>query len=204
LLGHYWLSGAGPETQKLAQDGSRCVGVPNWGILKIRQKVKVCGQAGSIMPSAKYDTFCKTQFAWLKDFPAYVKCRACNKIETGDMNHLFRHGMIAFAALVAVAIGFATPAQAWWRGGVFVGVAPLPFFVGPPVVYPYYPPPYYAPPYYAPGVTYSPIPGNVSPGSSGRSCYAASYVCPLDQNIAPGGACSCPSNTGGRIGGRAG
>jgi hypothetical protein len=113
------------------------------------------------------------------------------------MTQFFRRSAIALAAVGALAISHATPAHAWVRGGVFFGVAPVPFFVGPPVVYPPY---YYPPAYYPPPVTYSPAPGAVS----GRACYSGNYVCPLDQSVPAGTACSCPTNGGGRIGGRAG
>jgi hypothetical protein len=115
------------------------------------------------------------------------------------MNQFFRRSMIALAAIGALATGYSAPAHAWWRGGVIVGVPPIPFFAPPPVVYPpyYYPPAYYPPP----PAAYTPAPGYAQ---GGRSCYAGGYVCPLNQPILPGGTCSCPTNGGGRVGGTAG
>jgi hypothetical protein len=108
---------------------------------------------------------------------------------------IVRKTIIALAALGAVAVSFASPAHAWWRGGVVVGVAPVPYFFGPPVVYP----PYYYPPVYAPPpVSYAP-----APSVTGRACYAGPYVCPLEVAVPTGNPCSCPTNGGGRIGGRA-
>jgi len=112
------------------------------------------------------------------------------------MTRIFQKTFIALAAVGVLAMGFAAPAHAWWRGGVFVGVAPVPFLVGPPVVYPPY---YYPPAYYPPPVTYTP-----APSAPGRACYAGTYVCPLDQAVPSGSSCSCPTNGGGRAGGRAG
>jgi hypothetical protein len=111
--------------------------------------------------------------------------------------------LIAASAAVAVGLGlFAAPgtANAWWRGGVFIGA---PVVVGP--VYPppvYYPPPpvYYAPP---PPVVYAP-PGATAPSQSAQSCYAGPYVCPLQYAMPAGATCSCYSNQGQPIPGRAG
>jgi hypothetical protein len=61
----------------------------------------------------------------------------------------------ALMALVFVG-AFAAPAHAWWRGGVWVGVAPAPYYYAPPHYYApppvvYAPPPvYYPPPAYSP------------------------------------------------------
>ncbi len=91
-----------------------------------------------------------------------------------------------------------SPAQAWWRGGFFVGA---PFYYPPPVYYPpppvYYPPPpvYYAPPpaaYVAPGTAYAAQPG--------RTCFAGSYTCPLGANVPAGAGCSCPTGRGNAYG----
>jgi hypothetical protein len=71
-----------------------------------------------------------------------------------------RHSLLralSAAALVGLALLPAT-AQAWWRGGVFVGLPPV--VVGPPA----YPPPYYYPPYYAPAPY---APGYPPPGYGG-------------------------------------
>jgi len=111
------------------------------------------------------------------------------------MNQFFRKSIIAGAAVAALAVSYAAPAHAWWRGGVVV--APFPFVVGPPVVYPPY---YYPPAYYPPPAAYTPAPSTVQ---GGRACYAGGYVCPLNQPIPSGAACSCPTNGGGRIGGTA-
>lgn len=119
-----------------------------------------------------------------------------------------------FPKVAATAVAFATlsavlapsPAQAWWRGGVWVGVAP-PLYYAPP----YYPPPpvYYAPPppvYYAPPppVVYTPPNFYAAPQQQySQSCYAGPYTCPLQRPAPAGSACSCPSNQG-RAYGRAG
>ena len=115
----------------------------------------------------------------------------------------------ALIALVAVgAAALPTTAQAYWRGGVWFGVAPI---------VPFYPPVYLAPPvvYAPPPVVYTPPgfavtpPGFVPPGyggpgsnvlpqrsAEGASCYAGAYVCPLRNETPLGGACSCPGNSG--------
>lgn len=98
------------------------------------------------------------------------------------------------------------------RARVFVGVGfGVPFYgpgyFAPP---PFYPPPvYYAPPpmYYPspPPVVYTPPPPVYSraPSASGQSCYAGSYVCPMDRPVAAGAGCYCLGNGGQRISGRA-
>jgi hypothetical protein len=116
------------------------------------------------------------------------------------------------ATALALAIGpvaLPSAANAWWRGGFVVGIAPPPVYFGPPVVYP--PPVVYAPPPYAPPpVVYAPpaesyVPPSVyaPPGAPGTTCYAGRYVCPLAQPFAPGSACSCPDNYGRRAYGQA-
>jgi hypothetical protein len=116
-----------------------------------------------------------------------------------------RPRVAALGILALGSVALASPAHAWWRGGVVVGVAPPPFYFGPPVYYPpppvvYAPPPVvYAPPgpaYGAPGV-YSPPPGFA------QSCYAGPYMCPLTQSFPAGSACSCPDNYGRRVYGQA-
>jgi hypothetical protein len=114
------------------------------------------------------------------------------------MRQFLRSAVIALTVAGAVAVSVPTPAHAWYRGGFFFGVAPFPVVVGPPVVYA--PPPYYAPGYYPPPpVAYTPAPGAI-----GRACYSGPYVCPLSAPVPVGGACSCPTNGGGRVGGRSG
>lgn len=54
----------------------------------------------------------------------------------------------AVLGCLALSAGLASPANAWWRGGFFIGV-PGPFVFAPPVYAPprvYAPPPMYAPP----------------------------------------------------------
>jgi hypothetical protein len=108
------------------------------------------------------------------------------------MKLVFRSAILAAAALGAVAVTAPSPALAWYHGGVFVGISPFPVFVGPPVVYA--PPAYYP---YPPPVAYTPVP-------AGRSCYTATFACPIAPSIAPGAPCSCPTAGGGLAGGRAG
>ena len=94
---------------------------------------------------------------------------------------------------------------------VFVGIG-VPFygpsFYPPPVYYP--PPPVYYPPppvvYAPPPQVYSPPPQAYSPQArtgGGQSCYAESYVCPMDRPVAAGGSCYCLGNGGQRVWGRA-
>jgi hypothetical protein len=108
--------------------------------------------------------------------------------------------MLAAGAALSAGLCLPGQAQAWWRGGVFIGVPPV--IVGPPV---YYPPPVYAPPpvvYAPPPVVYAPPPPSYAP--EGPRCYAGAYVCPLQGAVPPGGACSCYGNAGQLIPGRAG
>lgn len=105
---------------------------------------------------------------------------------------------LSFTLLALLAAGAAllpAPAQAWWRGGVWVGVAPIPFpvpFYAPPPVY-YAPPPVFvAPP---PPVVFDPSQGQQT-AQAGFSCAAGAYVCPLEQPLQPGTPCSCPGNRG--------
>ena len=116
---------------------------------------------------------------------------------------------LAFCALALALAGatlVTTPAAAWWRGGVWVGVpigvgvAPYPY----PYPYPYsYPAPY---PYYAPPAGYyygapaqTPVPGQPQtnaqpqgPVTYGATCYAGVYVCAAPAKTAVGQTCSCP------------
>ncbi len=97
----------------------------------------------------------------------------------------------------------ATPASAWWRGGVWIGVPPV--VVGPGVVAPYYPYPYpyypYYPPYYAPPPAYYPPPAatpvpqkqsSVGPVTYGAICHAGVYSCAAPARTPVGDGCSCP------------
>jgi hypothetical protein len=113
---------------------------------------------------------------------------------------VLRRAAVAMA-LCAAMVGLAgSPAQA----RVFVGIG-FPF-IGPG----YYPAPYYYPPppvYYAPPpVMYAPPPPqnySQAPSGGGQTCYAGSYVCPMDRPVATGGSCYCPGNGGQRVWGRA-
>lgn len=111
----------------------------------------------------------------------------------------FRSTVSRVAVMLALgAAALPTAAQAWWRGGVVIGVAPPR----------YYPPPVYVPPpvyYYAPPpVIYAPPPFYVAPPSQyARRCYAGPYICPLQPPGPAGSLCSCPANQG-RAYGRAG
>ncbi len=101
----------------------------------------------------------------------------------------------ALGAMLLIALAPMAPADAWWRGGFFVGI-PGPVVVGPPVVYAAPPPVYYAPP----PVYFAPPPGYPAPQSyaaaPGRTCYAGNYVCPLAEAYPPGSTCSCPTGRG--------
>jgi hypothetical protein len=109
-------------------------------------------------------------------------------------------------AVLAAMLGWAAPPA---RARVFVGIG-IPFygpgFYPPPVYYPpppvYYPPPpvYYTPP--PPPVVYSPPQTYSQAPAGGQSCYAGSYVCPMDHPVAAGAGCYCPGNGGQRIWGK--
>ena len=115
-------------------------------------------------------------------------------------------GLLGAGVLAAAVIAVTPkPAEAWWRGGFYVG-GPA-FFVGPPVVYPppvvYAPPPVvYTPP---PPVVYTPPQAGYAPGpqSAAPSCVAGPYVCPLPPSYNGNGSCSCFDNAGRRIFGQA-
>lgn len=124
--------------------------------------------------------------------------------------------LVRGTALIAIAGGLmagwaaVTPAAAWWHGGFFVGVAPAPLYVGPPVAYPppvYYasppPPVYYPPP--SPPAWYTPPPAATAapPAPTGQSCFAGAYVCPMDHPVPSGSACYCLSNERSKVWGRA-
>jgi len=86
----------------------------------------------------------------------------------------------AFAGLALFTFALAaTPASAWWRGGVWIGVPPV--IVGPGY---YYPPPYYYPPYW-PGYYYPP-PGYAAPPAAPASVTASKGP------VTYGSMCSCP------------
>ena len=123
---------------------------------------------------------------------------------------LFVH-MAAVTGLLATAA--ATPAAAWWQGGIGYGPGYGPgygsgwgygggyrsgIYLGLPL-----PPRVYAPPpvVYAPPAYYPPPPVYLAP-SAAQQCYAGPYVCPLDAPAVIGGSCSCPANRG-RVFGRA-
>jgi hypothetical protein len=126
---------------------------------------------------------------------------------------------LAVAGALAGAAFVATPAKAWWRGGVWIGVPPV--VVGPPAYYPppypyYYPPPYpsaypyypYYPPAYPPGYAAPPPPAQTpmpqtqsgdtaqtpsnQPVAYGATCYAGVYTCAAAANTPVGAVCSCP------------
>ncbi len=105
--------------------------------------------------------------------------------------------MVAFS-LVAGALA-TTPASAWWRGGVWIGVPPI--VVGPAYYPPYYPPAYYPPGYYYPPPGYYAPPAQTAPSGQkqaqgpvvyGSMCYAGVYSCPAAAKSPVGGVCSCP------------
>jgi len=121
-----------------------------------------------------------------------------------------RLALFAGAAFVALAtVAMPSPARAWWRGGVVIG---LPVFVGPPAVVVQQPPVVYAP---GPPVIYAPPqaqgqwqgqgqgqwqgqgspPGGYS-SAQAPSCYAGPYVCPMAQAAPAGSSCACNDNNG--------
>jgi hypothetical protein len=122
-----------------------------------------------------------------------------------------RAGMlVACAAILGGTMFAAAPAQAWWRGGVWIGVPPV--VVGAPAYYPpyYYPPAYYPPYGYYPPPAYPypagpqsvPAPQTQSQTTTttqtntqvayGSTCYAGVYVCPAPGSTAIGAGCACP------------
>jgi hypothetical protein len=118
---------------------------------------------------------------------------------------------LAVAAVIGGAAFAATPAEAWWHGGVFIGLPPV---VVAPAPYPYYYPPYYYPPAYYPPYPYAypPPPAQEPPQSNGApntgapgtpnsgggkvaygaSCYAGIYHCAAPAYTPIGETCSCP------------
>ncbi len=119
---------------------------------------------------------------------------------------------LAVAAVIGGAAFAATPAQAWWHGGVFIGLPPVVVGAAP---YPYYYPPYYYPPAYYPPAYYPPYPYAYPPASAGApaqpqahgngaptadggkvaygaSCYAGFYHCAAPAYTPIGETCSCP------------
>ncbi|GAB0119763.1 hypothetical protein [Acidisoma sp. 7E03] len=115
-------------------------------------------------------------------------------------------------ALLACLTLSATPAHAWWRGGVWVA-GPGPAYWGPPpVVYPppvvVAPPPvYYAPPpvvYAPPAVVYPAPPAPYFPPqpqsatAAARSCITPTMSCAMTVARAPGSGCYCSDSTGDR------
>lgn len=122
-----------------------------------------------------------------------------------------RFGGAAVLAAAVVTLAIPQNADAWWRGGVFMGISPAPFVWGPHYWGPrYYAPYYYAPPVvaypppiYAPPPAYVPAPSYSTPRASGPACYAGQYVCPLARPAPAGADCTCPSE-GGRVPGRVG
>jgi hypothetical protein len=106
----------------------------------------------------------------------------------------WRSAVLAGLTLLIGALAV-TPASAWWRGGVWIGVPPV--VIGPGY---YYPPPYYYPPYW-PGYYYPP-PGYAAPPAAqasakgpvtyGSMCYAGVYSCAAAAKSPVGSGCSCP------------
>ena len=112
---------------------------------------------------------------------------------------------ISVRALTSVAaLLLPVSAHAYWRGGIWVGVAP-PLYPLPPPVYavppPVYavPPPVYAvpPPYgYGGGYVAPPQYGYGGPPPAGGVCDAGQWVCPLNAPTPVGNSCACPTNQG--------
>jgi hypothetical protein len=125
---------------------------------------------------------------------------------------------VASLAAAVAAGGLLTPqpAQAWWRGGVWVGgpgyypyrpyyYAPRPYYYAPPPVYVAPPPVVVAPPpvvYAAPPPAYYPPPP-APYAALARTCFAPSLSCPMEVARAPGAACYCSDALGNRSWGTA-
>lgn len=111
-------------------------------------------------------------------------------------------------AVAMAALALATPAHAWWRGGMYFGFPGfLPYYYPPPVVYaPSYPYPYPYPspyPYSYPPPAYYPPPGMAAPQQAGPACHAGAVICPLTRPAAIAAPCTCPTKFGpisGRVG----
>jgi len=129
-------------------------------------------------------------------------------------------GAAALGAVLAGLTLHATPAEAWWRGGVWVA-GPGPAYWGPPpMVYPppvvVAPPPvYYAPPpvvYAPPTIVYpAPVPAPPAPyfppqpaapaqsPAAARSCVTQTLSCAMTVSRAPGSGCYCTDQSGDRM-----
>jgi hypothetical protein len=104
---------------------------------------------------------------------------------------------VALAAAALAVVFLPTPAKAWFRGGVYVGVAPPPFFYPPPFYYG--PPVYYPPPpayYGAPPLAYAAPPPPAATAPAAQSCYAGPLVCPMEHPSATGNTCWCTGSSG--------
>ncbi len=128
--------------------------------------------------------------------------------------HRVRRATLALIAGIAAvpmaALVDGHPAQAWWRGGVWVPgpgygpyrpyYGPRPYYYAPPIVVA--PPPvYYAPPpvvYAAPPPPPVYYPPPTAPYAVARTCFAPALNCPMEVPRAPGSACYCSDSTGGR------
>ena len=116
------------------------------------------------------------------------------------LNAIARWRALSLSVLAVGAAVLATPANAWWRGGVWIGVPPVvvaPPAYYPPAYYPYYPyPPYYAPPaaYYPPAQTPVPQAQGTANGAVayGAMCYAGVYNCAAAPKSPIGSGCTCP------------
>ena len=93
----------------------------------------------------------------------------------------FRQQIWLAAAVTLSMLAISGPARAWWRGGFVVGVAPVPLYLTPPVVYA--PPPVFAPP--------APPTASV-PAGQGYHCSAGFYQCYLPGLQPIGSTCTCP------------
>jgi hypothetical protein len=93
----------------------------------------------------------------------------------------WRSAALATLALI-VGASIATPASAWWRGGVWIGVPPV--VVGPGY---YYPPYYYPPPASQASAT-----TRGGPVTYGSMCYAGVYNCAAAPKSPVGSGCTCP------------
>jgi hypothetical protein len=100
--------------------------------------------------------------------------------------------LVALTLIVDASV--ATPASAWWRGGVWIGVPPV--VVGPGYYYPpyYYPPYWYPPPgyYYPPPASQASATTPRGPVTYGSMCYAGVYNCAAAPKSPVGSGCTCP------------
>jgi hypothetical protein len=116
------------------------------------------------------------------------------------MRSFVSRGSTVAGVLLLAAAFTASPASAWWRGGVWIGVPPVVVGPGPAYYPPYYaPPPTYGQSAAPPAQSQVPAQPQASTGAApqtpvayGGTCYAGVYVCPAPGYTPVGQTCTCP------------